>query len=428
MCELAGPALLAEGHGTSPTCPPMRIDRLASARQHAVMRRTFDASLAFLTVSALVVGCAPGAETPGPAPEDVVTPPVDATIAPDLAPAADASPAPGPFDAPGQEATVVAFDGRHVFFTGADNQRTVETTASFPDTGSYAKITLYLTLTCPDGGCDAWDRRGAISLVAPVPGPDGPRDVSIELLRFITPFGVGLSASQDLTDLRPLLRGEVRLRTFIDTWVGPGSPYGAGWRVTAIFIFEGGAPSRLPIAVIPLHTERAVPYGDPAQPPEATAPPITVALPEGASSAAIRALITGHGQGNADNCAEFCARDHTLTVAPADVAFPAVAHTRRVWRDDCPTTAAPDQRGTWRYPRAGWCPGALVEPWTVDLPAAALPSRTLTVAYAPEPWVNTCRPDASPCSGCVFDTGCAYNDSSHTQPFHQVSTLLIAYR
>ena len=31
--------------------------------------------------------------------------------------------------------------------------------------------------------------------------------------------------------------------------------------------------------------------------------------------------------------------------------------------DDCATTAAPGQQGTYQYSRAGWCPGAMVEPW-----------------------------------------------------------------
>ncbi len=73
---------------------------------------------------------------------------------------------------------------------------------------------------------------------------------------------------------------------------------------------------------------------------------MAVALPAG-SSYALRTFVTGHGQGNADNCAEFCPRDHTITAGKA-------AHTTQIWREDCATTAAPNQQGTYKYrARAG---------------------------------------------------------------------------
>src|SRR6478752_2065455 len=43
---------------------------------------------------------------------------------------------------PGQDASVVAFDHTPIYFTGSDNQREVDKTATFPAEGSYQTITL----------------------------------------------------------------------------------------------------------------------------------------------------------------------------------------------------------------------------------------------------------------------------------------------
>jgi hypothetical protein len=223
-----------------------------------------------------------------------------------------------------------------------------------------------------------------------------------------------------VTDLRPLLSGDVTLRAFVDTWVGPGSPYGDGWLLTATFEMTGGAPARLPIAVVPVWTMTYVPYGDPARPVPSSALPATPALPE-ASAYDLRAFVTGHGQGNADNCAEFCSRDHTLTVG-------ATAHTTTLWRNDCAETAAPNQEGTYQFSRAGWCPGAFAHPWVVDVTADVAGGSSATIGYDVEAYDNTCRPDAAECTGCTLGTGCEYDGGAHTEPNYQVSAAIIAFR
>lgn len=346
----------------------------------------------------------------------------DTAAGPDASPVADGAttdlPPADSGPTPGSDAVVTPLSKAHLYFTGTDNKRTVDAQASFPATGAYGKITLHLTLACPAGGCDPWDRLGSLSIVTEK-GAGGQADSTVELVRFITPYHVGAKWDIDLTDLRPLLSGEVTMRAFIDTWVGPGSSYGAGWLLTAEFEMVGGVPDKLPIAVLPLIAPGAVTYGDPAKPLSAAAKPLSVVLPN-ASSFAVRTLVTGHGQGNAGNCAEFCPKTHTLTVGAA-------SHTQKVWRTDCATTTAPGQQGSYKFSRAGWCPGAAVVPWvtdvTADLAADAVPS----FGYDVEAYENTCRPDATPCAGCTLGTSCAYDGGNHTEPFYQLSALLIAY-
>lgn len=318
----------------------------------------------------------------------------------------------GPEVQVGTTQTVTALDGVHVYF-GDPNRRSVDTEVTFPAAElRYAKVTLRLGLRCPTGGCDWWDRLGRLSILRP---GDGGEPVELELARFITPYRLGGEFTVDVTDLQRVLEGPQTVRVFIDTWVGPGHANGAGWLVDAAFDFEGGLPERDPFAVVPLWAPQRVVYGDPARPVDVTA---AVEVPAGATGVRLRALVTGHGQGNADNCAEFCARDHTFTVGAEPI-------TRELWRADCETTAVPNQQGTWRYPRAGWCPGAMVTPWTADVAASA---GSLPVRYDVETYENTCRPGTASCTGCTLGTGCDYDGGAHTEPGWEQSAVMVLLR
>lgn len=308
----------------------------------------------------------------------------------------------------GPNATVVALTGEHVYF-GDPNRRTVDVPVTFPAPDlRYSKVTLRLGLRCPaPGGCDWWDRLGRLSIMR---GTD-----ELEIARFITPYRVGAELTLDVTDLQRVLEGPQTLRVFIDTWVGPGHANGAGWLVDASFDFEGGIPVPDPYAVELLWAPQRVVYGDPLRPIDAAT---EVVVPPDTSAVRVRAFVTGHGQGNADNCAEFCARDHQFAIGDHVM-------TASIWRDDCATTAAPGQQGTFQYPRAGWCPGAIVHPWSEDVTVAA---GTLPIRYDVAPYENTCRPDAATCGGCALGTSCDYNDGSHTEPGWEQSAVVVLYR
>jgi hypothetical protein len=321
-------------------------------------------------------------------------------------------------DPSGPDVTVTGFEATQVSFTGSDNRRVVDVEATFPEAGSYASIVLHLTLGCPSGKCDAWDRFGTFGIVTKK-GDKPENDTVVELARYMTPYGVGGTWDFDVTDLRPLLKGKVTLRAFIDTWVGPGSPYGNGWTLTTTFDMVGGVPEREAIAVLPVWTMHAGAYGDPAKPLSTSFPPQKVAPPAGASSFALRTFVTGHGQGNLDNCAEFCPREHTLTVG-------GTPYAQKIWRTDCATTTVPGQKGTYKLSRAGWCPGADVRAWTLDVTPDV--KGETTIAYDVAKYENTCRPDAATCAGCSLGTDCKYDGGNHTEPVYYVSTLLIAYK
>lgn len=338
---------------------------------------------------------------------------------------------------PGVDTNVSVFTQAPVFFGPTVNQRTIDQTATFPTTGAYQTITLHLSLTCPAMGCDVWDRFGTLAVVQPVAAGDGgTTERLLEVARFVTPYGLPAANDPqptwdiDVTELRPLLSGSVTLRAFIDTWVPQNvTNEGYGWLVTATFEMKGGVPAKLPVAVVPLWSwlttnkePTQVVYGDPAIPIAQSLPPQTVALPAGATSFGVRSFVTGHGQGNLDNCAEFCSRQHTWTVGNA------APNTKTIWRTDCQNFPS---AGTYQYPRAGWCPGVNVDAWDLDVTSQVGAGGSATFAYGVDDYLNTCNAGADgggPCTGCQTGESCAYNGADHTQPFYYVSALLIGFR
>ncbi len=362
-----------------------------------------------MTILGALVSAAALAACEGTAPATAVD---AATDAPRADTATAAPPDAGP---PAEAITTSLFERTHLYFAGADNRRVVDATARFPDAvvGRYARATLTLTLACPSGRCDAWDRVAALSVLEDA--PDGGAARELEFARFVTPYGVGGTWTLDLTDLLPLFQGERRVRAFIDTWVGPGNASGNGWLVTASIAFEPGAAEHPTRAVIPLGWSRMV-YGDPERPAAMQLSPRRVQVPAGVRGAKVWTVTTGHGQGNRDNCAEFCPRTHA-------VVFDGARSEHLLWRDDCDQNPVSNQRGNWRPSRAGWCPGDVAAPWVVELPAPAAGEHT--VAYDVEEQVNTCRPGATPCTGCVFRTTCDYNDSTHTEPHYRLAAYLL---
>ncbi|MCO4744742.1 MAG: hypothetical protein KC912_08135 [Proteobacteria bacterium] len=271
-------------------------------------------------------------------------------------------------------------DGTYTPFTQEwihSGARSVDIAIDLPeDDVTFTNLTGRFRLECPDlvGGCDHWDRYATFGIVLDA-GEEEER--YIELDRFITPYRTGFSWESDLTDYRPLLHGEQTFRVFIDTWVTEGHEQGTGWLFTANLDFDGGPPpSPEPTVVVPLWDHIRYVSGVPAD-VTAQFADNSVELPP-VISYNLRSYITGHGFGGADNCAEFCALDHSYTIDENVL-------TREVWRADCDSTVTDStQQGTWQYNRAGWCPGAQVFPWIQQ--AGTSGGETIDFSYDLENW------------------------------------------
>lgn len=294
--------------------------------------------------------------------------------------------------APGAE-RVVLLESAHVYFADGDNRRTLTVGVGLPEaSAAYDTVRLTVDLDCPNDRCDWWDRKGSLFV------RQGEHD--IEMMRFMTPYRVGATWQADVSDLMPLLWGETIFSVFIDTWVGPGHSQGEGWLVNAYLDYSRENRPDHSIAVLPVFDYQSVEYGNPAVPATLS---MVLEQHAGVSAARLVSHVTGHGQGNTGNCAEFCAQQHTFSVNGSGTAM-------AIWRDDCQATLAKgEQQGTWIHARAGWCPGALVEP--IRMNVSKPDGRPWQISWTPAAYLNQDRE--------------GYNDGSHTMPYYQVSSFLV---
>jgi len=314
---------------------------------------------------------------------------------------------------------VLTFD--HDFYNWADPH---EATFEFPPlTHEFSQVLLHYTIECPEapGDCDPWDRLGWLRILHEEP------DQSVtpyEIARIVTPYditGTGRPGSctwvLDVTDYRFLLHDQVTLRNYIETWIGGTR----GWIVTVEFEFVPGSSPAEAYRIVNLWTLDRLVFGDPANPVEDHLQPVTVDVEPDAVSATVRAITTGHGQGNTLNAAEFSNLWHAVSVEGS-------VTSHQLWRSDCAQNLCSPQGGTWAYNRAGWCPGDAVTPWDVDATPWLVPGSTLVLDYDIQPYENLCRPTNPSCVSGVTCPDCNYNYNGHTEPHYTLVGQLILRR
>lgn len=300
---------------------------------------------------------------------------------------------------------------------------------TFPDgTTNYSSITMYYTIACPEApaDCDPWDRLGWVQLLHDTGEVDGEGEPILEpyeIARIVTPYDItggtrpgSCTWEIDVTDYKMLLQGDVLLRSYIESWIGDER----GWLVTIDFAFVEGDRFLEPYQVVNLWQNNRIVYGDPAQDPEAVLVPREVPIDARTQAAKLRVVNTGHGQGNTNNCAEFCNKEHTF-VANGDV------FTEFIWRGDCSANPCSPQGGTWQGPRAGWCPGDAVTPLDLDVSASIVAGATATLDYDLQEYENFCRPTNPDCVSGVTCVDCNYNFTGHTEPHYSIQAQLILY-
>ena len=239
---------------------------------------------------------------------------------------------------------------------------------SLPEPGRPAqRISLSYTLGPPPGGIDPWDRVLSIYVW------DG-AGRRFEIVRGITPFGKSCTWHVDVTDYQALLRGKRKMGLSIDTWA-------KGWQVDVSLDYYWGRPQWEAFRVTPLWAGDWE-YGNPENPLAAHFTPRRVVLAPNTTRAKVRVTVTGHGMHpNTANAAEFFPAWRTLAVNGHE-------YRNLLWRTDCWLNPCRPQGGTWKYDRAGWCPGALVRPWDVDITSLIPAGRALTVEYRPQQYIN----------------------------------------
>lgn len=344
--------------------------------------------------------------------------------------------------------TVKIFDHEHLNFSGeyakkglvpdvkgvvriADGRVLLKKIA-IPKTKKYTEAKVRVTLSSAG---DRWDKSGSLFVIPatskvnmltvaqgeatlpayPVtqeklPGiiPSAGYQPTVELMRFMTPFGVGYYSGregfekrrpvyipffekqvvweQDITDRLPLLNGEALIGVWIDTWTAEG--YNIDVELTV-------KESTLPIDpkqkqwIAPL--VNTVYYAGQGMPDIFGRRDIEVEvdIPKNVKNTMLKYIVTGHG-GHSEGD-EFVKKENIIYLDGQKV----LAFTP--WRDDCasfrrfnPGSGVWLMRDTASYidtvsnkyaekeieeriassdlSRSNWCPGSVVEPVTINLP------------------------------------------------------------
>ncbi|MGD1847931.1 MAG: peptide-N-glycosidase F-related protein [Salibacteraceae bacterium] len=284
---------------------------------------------------------------------------------------------------------------------------TITTTANFPaDVSTYNQVLMHVSLDCPAGGCDPWDRFANLYLEV-----DG---VDIEIGRYITPYGNDwCDWTIDVSEYRNFLTGTRTLKSHIETWQN-------GWLVNTEFEFITGTPTYAYTSVQNLWSDYQFTYGDTLF-YSINLPEKLVDIPANTESALLRIVNTGHGQGNTDNAAEFAPKTHSIHVNGNQ------EFTQFLWNDDCDQNPCSPQGGTWQFDRAGWCPGEDVVPADYNLNSFMTAGQSMTLDYVLEPFFNLCSPWNPGCSPGTTCAECTYNSNGHTEPHYKIAGQLILH-
>ena len=279
------------------------------------------------------------------------------------------------------------FDAVQHNFGGAGQTQTEKVTLP-SDLSKFGQILMHISVDCPSTGCDPWDQTGKV--VA------NTSNGSFEIGRYITPYGIACGPwTIDVTDFKSILGGEVNYDSFIQVFGG------SGWLVTIDLELIEGTQSFSQVSPV-WQTDYHV-YGDPGI--EDDLDPVSVTLADNSESSHVRLHITGHGQGNTNNAAEFFQVNHNFMVD----GLPAEVHT--LWKSDCAANSCADQLGNWLFARAGWCPGQEVTPKVFNTSSLLTAGQTVELDYDLQEYTN------------LLNTG--YNSSGHTEPHYRIHGVLV---
>jgi hypothetical protein len=222
-------------------------------------------------------------------------------------------------------------------------------------------------------GCSEWDRNAYVHVCS-----DATCAESLELVRWITPYWRRGEQRwfMDASPLLPLLEGGGR--RWLRVTLGPDWERPTEWEVeVALRLSRRGAGSRARGAVRAfVGGEFDARYNDRA--PFEFTPPATARRVE------LVVIVSGHGQVERTNCAEWC--DHRHRFAINGVRLAEVRHPGRVGaRAGCGPAAdrgaPPGQWGNWAPERAYWCPGAPVDALRLDLTEHVRPGEANRLTY-----------------------------------------------
>jgi len=205
---------------------------------------------------------------------------------------------------------------------------------------------------------------------------------NIEIFRYITPYGNGLSLGEgvtwvmDLSDFIHVLSGKVYIHALRGGW---GDQYDQNVMEDLELTFDiiEGTPPRNPIKMTKLWDYNGVRYDDKI---ESKLTPYVYNFTNEEKNAVLRITQTGHGFGaTTDNCSEFCDKESYVSINGTR------RFTRNIWRE-CGDNPIYPQGGTWIYDRSNWCPGAEVGFLDYDISQFITQNDVNIIDYDMEPY------------------------------------------
>ncbi|MBW6516283.1 MAG: hypothetical protein K0B81_06680 [Candidatus Cloacimonetes bacterium] len=269
-----------------------------------------------------------------------------------------------------------------VFHAGRRNMSSTVDFQEIPE-GNH-RVIMTLDLGAPEGGFSAWDVGAAIFLI-------DSDSIRYEVCRYITPYNRGYIWEFDVSHFLPLFQDEKGLYAEVNTWEAVAEDPGEqkGWKVTTFLDFYTENQGLEPFYVENLWSGY-LEYGNPEDPIENKLPEIRVAVPSEARSGRLRIVVTGHGMGpNTGGAGEFMPAERTVIIN-------GVEFTDLLWNRDCYLNPVRPQDGTWKFDRAGWAPGSIVNAWEIDLTEFVQSSDELSLQYIPMEYLNENRGDHHP--------------------------------
>ncbi len=313
-----------------------------------------------------------------------------------------------------------------------------------PDFERTTRVTANITLASAG---DRWDKSGSFFILPQesvsnllkiagnqqefplYPHDDEPHGIvrsemylpTLELIRFMTPFGVGaysdsvnfrhrkpvyipfwekeVNWEQDITHLISALEGEVWIGIWIDTWTKEGYVVDASLhfdeshlkcdaqKTTRVEPLVNTVPYIIPLKMIDIFAQKNL--------------ETTINTPRGAKNVKLYYIVTGHGGHSGGD--EFTKQENIISIDGK------IIHRFTPWRDDCATfrrfnpgsgvwlvkdTAQYIDQETWTYKekeieeriassdfsRSNWCPGSDVDPVVIPLENLKAGEHTITIS------------------------------------------------
>lgn len=268
--------------------------------------------------------------------------------------------------------------------------------------GSFNKITAHLNITCPPGGCDPWDRISRIEVKAPT-------GQWVEIIRYITPYGVPCNHSLDVTDYASLFQGKVEFRASLGTFAN-------GFLYTLDLEYETGTPEYV-YSWVDVIWEDTYDFGNMAnlQPVDT----LNFTYAEAAEASKLKLVNSGHGWGenNTSNAAEFYEATHKVKVNNQ-------IFEQHLWVDCNPNPdGCQPQNGTWFHDRAGWCPGSIAKVYDYDF-SNYVDFNEVELIYEFFPgYTDLCHPSNPDCVSGITCEDC----EAGSNPIYVVAANLISY-